>query len=1385
MRTTPPRRSPRRTTAALTAATVLGAGVFGGAVAAPAAAAVPEPDLHYSMDDVDGSTLPDSSGNGLDGTIAGNTAVIDGAGDTAALDLLGGHVVIPRGAIEGADDLTVSTQVRWDGDGGPWQRVFDLGTDTSRYLFTTPSNGGDLRTAVTSGGAGGESQVTGYGPLEAGDWVTLTVTLDSAAGRVTTYLDGVAVGAADTSVAGTDLLTDAAAQAGFIGRSFYPDPALDGAVDDFRIYRSALDAAQVAELTEELGGTVPTLEALRTDVVEVRTSAGSAPDLPAAVRASWSDGYDRDVPVTWDDVDPADYETSGTFTVAGDAAGTPVTAEVTVTRGELKVDLGTDTGAFHGGASGTLYGLYGDGLPSDNLIEGMGVRTVSTKAQDGPQHPGADALEVVRPLADATDGDVYVYMTDIHRGFPYQWPGDTPQEKLDTFVEKIATQVDQVLRMPQEYQDNVVFVPFNEPEGNMFGTGEWSYDGTSWLDDPTDYFAAWDRVNAVIKDRMPDARIAGPNTSILYDQVKGFMEHTVEAGTVPEVVTWHELSHPQAIRESVATYRDWEADVFAGTEHEGTELPININEYAFNYHTSVPGQMIQWISAIEDSKVDADIAYWNIDGNLSDSAVESNRGNGQWWLYNAYSRMTGHTVEVTPPYPGQNYSLQGVATLDEQQRQARVILGGQDGTAPVDLVNVPSDVFGDQVRVTAREIPWTGQLGDSAQPRHLADLVVPVDDGTATVTFDGSQLPELDESSAYELIITPVGAGETTASTPTLWQGSYEAEDAEYSGGGYSRNGPEGSPQDVGKFYTSGGYNVGGLRTGSDGVLDFEVTVPEDGTYDLSVFASTLNTFDRVAEQGPTNVFVRVDGGAEQEIFLPLAYKWVVWDHADTTVELTAGTHTVSLAAQSLDGSGATQGDAIIDRITLALPNPEAATSVYEAETAVLDGATATYEVSDASGPGAVELAEGDSATFWVYSPVDGEAHLGADVLGTVGGGTLSVNDEDVLDLADAQQVAAHLAGGVNKIVVTGGAGGLTLDRLAVAPGDGTLEATEYQAEDAELAGDASVAEYSLAEGGAAVTGVGGEPGNDNTLTFHVDAAETGQHAVVVRYSNPEQSPASHYNPDPIARFADLSVNGGEPFSVAFPHSFHANNFWEKTVVVDLVAGQNELTLRSEEATNFDGETYASDDWPDFPLRSRWAPIVDRITVSRLAQPINSEPELIEVTPVAPTWTDECGPGNVTGAPLPVVEGVEYVESRKKDGGVKVVATPLPGYVLSDKPSVTKNPESWTWTKGDSNEACWPVWDASTVYTAGDRVVFEGSVFEATWWTKDQTPGASPYSSWQEIAETDGVAIWTASRIFTAGDVVSHDGVTYTAQWWTRNQEPGTSSWGPWQVSAG
>ncbi|TDC82388.1 cellulosome enzyme [Micromonospora sp. KC606] len=1204
----------RRTRRLTTHATLLGLAVALAVPAPPALSAEPAANLvlHYDFEgNLSTGVVTDRSPSRLNGTLInpGSASTAAGPNGSQALVLPGGaststtapHVRIPNGLFKNRSAVTISAWLKWSG-GPDFQWVYNLGKDLHTATFVTPSFQGDAttRSSIKPVNGSAEVGVPAAQKLPVGQWVNLVTAIDGQ--TITYYLNGVKVGSRTASINLAAVMhSDSNTTSGFLGRAFWSGhPFLAGALDDFRVYDAALTASEVAGLA---GDRLATLIDPAQTSYPITVPVGTAPSLPTTFDGRYTDGIARRYAITWPAVDPAKYATRNQFTVTGtvDGIGTQVQAVVTVVAaGDLTVNLGVDTGAYHGGASGTLYGLYGEGLPTRNLIEGINLRTVSTKAQDGPQHPGADALEVVKPLADATDGDVYIYMTDIYRGFPYQWPGNTPQERLNDYKQKIAKQVDQVLQLPAQYQDNIVFVPFNEPEGNMFGTGTWSYNKISWLNDPQYFLSAWDEVYALIKRKMPTARIAGPNTSVLYNQVQGFLRHTVSKGTVPEVMTWHELSNPAQVRTSVAKYRGWERSIFQGTVYQGRQLPINVNEYAFNYHTSVPGQMIQWISAIEESKIDADIAYWNIDGNLSDSAVQANRANGQWWLLNAYGQMSGRTVQVTPPRPNVSYTLQGVATLDTAKSQARAIFGGSSGNAYVQFRGIDSAVFGQKVHALVQEIPWTGQIGDSAQPEVVAELDATVVNGAVAFDF-GNTLPALKESSAYQVILTPGSSATSNAVKPKLWQATYEAENAAHTGTGWSRNGPEGTPSDVSKFYTSGTYNVGGLRTGSDVALNFTVSVPQNGTYDLSVFANSLNTYNLIAEQGPTNIFLRVDGGAEQELHMPLGYKWVVWDHADTKVNLTAGSHTITLAARNLSGTRTTKGDVIIDKIDLSLPNPAAAQAIYEAEHATLAGGARTlYNQTGVSGAGVAAIRQGQSVNFWVYSPGDGESAIDVDVVGSADAG-LSVNGQNVGDITAAKRVRVFLSGGINKITLTGKSTTDTrVDRLRVQRTQGTLVPTWYEAENAQRAGTAAIANYSLASGGRAVTGVGGAPGNGNTLTFDATVTKAGVYALTVRFSNPEQAPATHYNPDPLARHADISING-QVRRVMFPHSFHANNFWELTIPVQLVQGQNSIRFSAAELPNFDGTTYASDTFPGVLLRSKQAPVVDRIGVTPFA----------------------------------------------------------------------------------------------------------------------------------------------------------------------------------------
>ncbi len=64
--------------------------------------------------------------------------------------------------------------------------------------------------------------------------------------------------------------------------------------------------------------------------VSVLTYAGTAPNLPATVQVTWSDGSVTAEDVAWANYDPALYRKTGSFQVSGRAAGLDVVASVTV-----------------------------------------------------------------------------------------------------------------------------------------------------------------------------------------------------------------------------------------------------------------------------------------------------------------------------------------------------------------------------------------------------------------------------------------------------------------------------------------------------------------------------------------------------------------------------------------------------------------------------------------------------------------------------------------------------------------------------------------------------------------------------------------------------------------------------------------------------------------------------------------------------------------------------------------------------------------------------------------------------------------------------------------------------------------------------------------------
>ncbi|KJD34821.1 hypothetical protein PK35_02610 [Tamlana nanhaiensis] len=137
-------------------------------------------------------------------------------------------------------ELTMATWVNWNG-GGAWQRIFDFGNNTNEYLFLTPSSGaGTLRFGMKIGSG---EQFIESSVLPTGEWTHVAVTISTSG--VVLYVNGQQV-AQSTSAFGSPLNIKPALN--YIGRSQFPDPLLNGSVDDFRVYNYALSPAQVEAL---------------------------------------------------------------------------------------------------------------------------------------------------------------------------------------------------------------------------------------------------------------------------------------------------------------------------------------------------------------------------------------------------------------------------------------------------------------------------------------------------------------------------------------------------------------------------------------------------------------------------------------------------------------------------------------------------------------------------------------------------------------------------------------------------------------------------------------------------------------------------------------------------------------------------------------------------------------------------------------------------------------------------------------------------------------------------------------------------------------------------------------------------------------------------------
>jgi hypothetical protein len=239
----------------------------------------PDPDLvlWYKFDEGSGTTATDSSlaGAGTSdgvlattGTSGSATFTADCQVGTHALSLApstvaptssGGYVTTPAPTSLAPEAITIAVWVKLAAatTNQDWERIFDFGNGTGTtapYVYMTARDAGSTNTPVRFGlsnighSVAGVQTISSTTALTANEWHHLAIVLPAGAAYTgTLYIDGAVAG---TNPAMTLHLSDVGPTTqNWLGRSpFTSDPYFYGSLDDFRIYRRALTATEIADL---------------------------------------------------------------------------------------------------------------------------------------------------------------------------------------------------------------------------------------------------------------------------------------------------------------------------------------------------------------------------------------------------------------------------------------------------------------------------------------------------------------------------------------------------------------------------------------------------------------------------------------------------------------------------------------------------------------------------------------------------------------------------------------------------------------------------------------------------------------------------------------------------------------------------------------------------------------------------------------------------------------------------------------------------------------------------------------------------------------------------------------------------------------------------------
>ncbi|MBP2113639.1 S-layer homology domain-containing protein [Paenibacillus silagei] len=916
---------------------------------------------------------------------------------------------------------------------------------------------------------------------------------------------------------------------------------------------------------------------------------------------------------------------------------------------KISVDLADRSlGPVFHGSSGALYAISEPNVPDINTLIPIKPSHISQKPPNGIQHPTGDALRVSDYFFEAGGEAVNIVMQDYYQHWYY--PSRTANEYIQEAVIPITTAVKAYKEQwaaanpGRDADARFIYIPFNEPEQNNTRYPQLLADNQTGKNSRAVFNSDWLAVTKKIKEIDPGAVISGVNLTQYGAKVfEDFIPYCVENDCLPDIISWHML-WDKAFNQAplnVATFRTVEA----GSVQRYKELypdrtvpfpiKVDINEYAATSEIAVGGSLIHYIARYDELKMNSMLPYWNTANSYGSLLAGQNEPNGAWWLYKWYADMMGgdmakiEVINARHENDAFGPGLYGLSSIQDNKKQVSIAFGGTQGDGQIVFNNVTGNgnspsflTEAEAVHITVWHAGYTGLTGFLVEPTQILDRDYPVKNGSVTLDVNLN-----DYTSAYYAVITPAV---DHAPKETFYK-RFEAENAQVRTNvtltdHYPR-------KSTGRSASNGQY-VQGIKAADSLVKWTDVTVPSDGSYRLDLIGGSGATspLRNQSNTGDANQrinsewFIKIDDQPATKVVLRADYNMQLLGGNTIFANLTQGTHSIGISKYNPDTGEAGQGESTLDAIELTYSGLPGAHPNYrvQAEFADYDPALGLSRESSLEGFEGAGYVTGygssqDANTRFVVSVLqDGMYDLQIRYAAS-GAGKMQIQhdrkplvDLPVTDTGGQWQTATvptFLRTGINLVDVRSSAA-LSLDYINAAFVSQT-SVYSVEAEAATVVGTPAGSELPLiredafakyASGGKYVNGITSFDGAERYLELKdITVSKAGTYKLVVTYANGESAGTHAYNNDVVERYAQVSVNGGEPQTVYFKNTISWQQFATQTFDVELKAGTNSIRFSNNNTydggSNPYGGTGAQGFTPYTAVPRQYAPAFDRFDI--------------------------------------------------------------------------------------------------------------------------------------------------------------------------------------------